>query len=175
MDDAKAESNRQRAARYREKHAVRLAEARKIAALCARTKIDVGHMQDLAVMLRGLFGSAAIRLLRKELGDARAVQRNEEMHQAMALRWRALWLADHPGKTATDFTRLPEAELDKWKTAHNKASRAAERKAWKRDHPGQQWVEDPCGMSEDEWVRYERWRANYQRAKGAPGHGGARP
>ena len=56
-------------------------------------------------------------------------------------RWRDLWLRDHPGKTVKDYQRLSGDVLWDWRPAKGEASLAAERRAWERDHPGEEWQE----------------------------------
>jgi hypothetical protein len=49
------------------------------------------------------------------------------------------WLREHPGKTAKDFRRLSTEDLMAWRAPKNRAYLAAERQAWERDHPGEQY------------------------------------
>jgi hypothetical protein len=45
---------------------------------------------------------------------------------------------------------------------------AAEREAWERDHPGQQFPDHECELSDCEYTDLARWQCNYAR-KRAPG------
>jgi hypothetical protein len=101
---------------------------------------------------------ATLRRKLKPISDAEneaETRRNEE-------RSRELWLREHPGSTAADFDRLPNDEWWDWRRAKNRASTAAEKRAWKRDHPGKQWPEHLCGLSYREYTAYKRWQRQRQ-------------
>ena len=59
-------------------------------------------------------------------------------------------MREHPGKTAKDFRRLSTEDLMAWRAPKNQAHLAAERQAWER-HPGQEWPEHLCGLSDAEY------------------------
>src|ERR1700746_1424605 len=69
--ELKVERNRQAQARYRERHAERLAQVRKVSAILKRQS---WHQEDALVLiaaLRTLFGDECIRALGRELRDRR--------------------------------------------------------------------------------------------------------
>jgi len=38
------------------------------------------------------------------------------------------------------------------------------RRAWERDHPGEQWQEHQCQMTDREYTDYERWERKWHRS-----------
>jgi hypothetical protein len=85
MDEAKVrEANRRTQARYREKHATRLATGRKLMALVTRQTFNGDHMRELADLLHDLFNDTALRELRKELEPARRKEHADEAGRQMA-------------------------------------------------------------------------------------------
>ena len=81
----------------------------------------------------------------------------------MTRTYRVEWLCEHPGKTAKDFRRLSTEDLMAWRAPKNRAYNAAERQAWERDHPGEEWPEHLCGLSEADYVRYQRWEEQWRK------------
>jgi hypothetical protein len=67
----KGERNRQAQARYRERHAERLALVRKIAAILKRQSWHQDDAVLLAAALRTLLGDESVRALGRELRDHR--------------------------------------------------------------------------------------------------------
>jgi hypothetical protein len=58
------------------------------------------------------------------------------------LEWERAWLAAHPGRTATEYSRMlkdPNSDAWNWRHTIGKAHNSAERKAWRRDHPGEEY------------------------------------
>jgi hypothetical protein len=67
QQNERRERNRAAQARYRERHATTLVEARKMAALLARRKWHAADMARLADMLRGFLGEPGVKALVREL------------------------------------------------------------------------------------------------------------
>ena len=77
------------------------------------------------------------------------------------------WLREHPGRTRAEYNRLlrDDSEVWEWRRAKGRAIIEAERKAWERDHPGEQWQEHQCGMSDREYSDYQRWPRQYNKRR----------
>jgi hypothetical protein len=140
--------------------------AQQVANVLTRQSCTEDHIGEIADLQRSIFNKRSIATLRRKLepiSDAEndaETRRNEE-------RWPKLWLQDHPGRTAADYDRLPDDELWEWRRAKGRASNAAEKRAWQRDHPGKEWSELLCGLSDREYTDYERWKRQYERKRRA--------
>jgi hypothetical protein len=77
------------------------------------------------------------------------------------------WLREHPGKDRQGLSTAVDRRPDGVGCA-KEPGLAAERQAWERDHPGEQYPEHLCGLSDADYVRYQRWRKGRRprRAKG---------
>jgi len=58
-----------------------------------------------------------------------------------------------------------------WRASKNRAYLAAERQPWEREHPGEEWPEHLCGLSEADYVRYQRWEERWRGLTAAPREG----
>ena len=101
-------TNAEKQARWREKHIQRRRDADRVATLLVRAKWPSGHVEEIAASLRPFFTTAGIAALRRALkppnGEEMKAKAAEHFRQ-----WRALWLKEHPGKTAGDFKRVSVA------------------------------------------------------------------
>lgn len=106
----------------------------------------------------------------------------DAIHRDMWKRERKLWLAEHPGRTSAEYTKLsntmggPDSEqneLLKWRRARSEARYAAMYQAWLDEHPG----EDPlpehlCALDnpfpgQKRWcAKAARWIREYERRTG---------
>jgi hypothetical protein len=106
-----------------------------------------------------------MRTLRRELkrlSDPTKADRNASDAQ-IAKDWCDLWLKKHPDKTAKDYQSLSGEEKWDWQVAMGRAATAAERKAWERDHPGEDYPEHPCSLTSREATDLQRWRRQRER------------
>jgi hypothetical protein len=53
--------------------------------------------------------------------------------------------------------------LDHWVEDDDWSARGGPR-AWERDHPGQQWQEHQCQVTDREYTDYERWERKWHRS-----------
>src|SRR5262245_25472146 len=77
-----------------------------------------------------------------------------------------MWLREHPDRIAAGYRRLlrdDTSEVWDWRKAKGKAAIEAERQAWEREHPGEEWSEHLCGLPDREYTDYARWQR--QRAR----------
>jgi hypothetical protein len=58
---------------------------------------------------------------------------------------------------------MGKPDVRAWRQAKAKAATAAEKRAWRRDHPGTPWPEHLCGLTAAEYTKYQRWLAKYQK------------
>jgi hypothetical protein len=130
-----------------------------IASILLRQRWDDEHFDQLGSLLQGMMNREAIRHLRRALKprtdeDMQADNREQER------RWQALWLREHPGRTRADYARSlrdgGNGEVWRWRDAKVEAAMKAEREAWERDHPGQEYPEHPCGLTNREYSDYGR-------------------
>lgn len=168
--DTDRQRNRDAQARYRERHIGKRRTVQRVANILLRQKWTDAHFETLGGLLHLIMNREAIRALRRAL--------REPTHEEMDARWRkrenntrALWLAEHPGRTAAEYNRLSlesrERGLD-WRRAKGAAFNAAEREAWMRDHPGEEYPEHLCGLSDREYTDYQRWLRQHERRAKRP-------
>jgi hypothetical protein len=159
--------NREAQARWRERHIGRRRTVQRIANILQRRRWDDEHFETLGDLLRSLMNREALRSLRRALRDQKYA--DEEMDAIWREReknTRAWWLSEHPGRTAAEYNRLlrdQDSEVWDWRRSKGAAEIAAEREAWERDHPGKQYPEHLCGLSDREYSDYERWRRKQER------------
>src|SRR5262245_37990763 len=164
-------SNAEKQARWREKHIAKRRDAQRIVNLLVRKQLTDDHVKQIAALLDLLLNNRElIRSLRRELrrlsetGDQEA--HNAAFWDEQEKLWRALWLREHPGRTAAEYRRLlhdDDGEVWQWRRAKGHALIEAERRDWERDHPGQPWQEHQCGMTDREYTDYSRWLRQRQR------------
>jgi hypothetical protein len=100
------------------------------------------------------------------------------------LAWRAAiaaerkaWLAEHPGRTSVEYTKLkndrifPDNELGQWRLARARKADKAMRRAWLAEHPGDPLPEHLCAL-DNPYKGHKRWCAaairwidNYERSR----------
>jgi hypothetical protein len=159
-------SNREKQQRWRERHIAQRRSAQRVASLLMRRRWENEHFKELAGELRAIMNTAAIVALRralKPIGDEEMAAINRDMEKQS----QALWLREHPGRTAAEYRRLlrnDASEVWNWRRAKNKATIAAEQAAWERDHPGEEYPEHECGLSDRAYTDLWRWRRQRQRA-----------
>jgi hypothetical protein len=168
-------SNAEKQARWREKHIERRHRAQRIVNLLVRKTLTDEHVEQVANLLGGFFSRHGVRVLRrrlKALADPsakdreEAKKRNADYWRENERQWQAMWLREHPGRTRSEYNRLlndDRGEVWKWRRAKGTASLAAKRRDWERDHPGEEWQEHMCGMTDREYTDYLRWEQ--QRAR----------
>ena len=61
-------------------------------------------------------------------------------------------------------------EMLEWRKAKGRADIAAEKQAWERDHPGKEYPEHECGLSDREYIDRARWRRQRERRLRGPQH-----
>src|SRR5215831_6184605 len=118
---------------------------------------------ELASALRSVLSTAGIVALRRALKPT-TPKEMKALHKEAFRQEQVEWLREHPGKTAKDFRRLSTEDLMAWRAPKNQAHLAAERQAWER-HPGQEWPEHLCGLSDAEYVRYQRWEERWRKGR----------
>jgi hypothetical protein len=94
-----------------------------------------------------------------------------------AARWRAailaerkLWLAEHPGRTSVEYTKLlhndSPNELIEWRIAKALKAEKAMRRAWLREHPGEHPLPEHLCALDHPFPRFKRWAAKARRWMG---------
>jgi hypothetical protein len=149
-------------ARWRERHLVRRRDAQRVANLLTRKNWPDGHVEEIAAALQGFFSTAGIAQLRRALKPKTSDEMKAKNRELQA-RWQALWLKDHPGKTAADYRRLSSEEEWEWRGAKSRAWIAAEDADYARDHSGQKMPEHECNLTDREWSDLTRWRRQRDR------------
>ena len=94
------------------------------------------------------------RRLSKADKKMRAYQRAQERQ------CQAMWRAE--GRSLADYKAGIDnmaSEVWEWRRAKGRASIAAEREAWLRDHPGNPLPEHMCSLTDVEHAEYLQWRA----------------
>jgi hypothetical protein len=93
----------------------------------------------------------------------------------MAAYWRAafraerkLWLAEHPDRTSVEYTQLKNGsvhlnELGEWRRARASARDRAMRRAWLRDHPGEEPLPEHLCELDHPFLGFRRWAAKARR------------
>jgi hypothetical protein len=153
-------SNAERQARWREKHIRRRRAAQRVANLLVQRRVNI---RDVGGLLRFLLGTQKnLDLLRREL--KRTTPKEIDAHQReQADGWRDLWLRERPGRTVREYKRLTQEGLSEWRIAMGQAANAAEQADWERDHPGEEFPEHECGLSDREYTDLGRWRRQRER------------
>jgi len=161
-DAQKKNSDKQ--ARWRERHIIKRRYAQRIVNILVRQSLTEDHIKQVARLLTEFLNREGVRTLRRALKPITNAE-NAARHRAAEKMVRDLWLREHPGRTAAGCRRLYRTEeMWEWGRAKGQASTAAERAAWERDHPGKEWPEHPCGLTDRESTDYERWLRKYQRS-----------
>ena len=146
-------TNAEKQARWRERYAMKRYAVQRISKAILRRQWNDDTIAELASALRQVLTTSGIASGAQAGDDERGPGPREG---GSPPRWRR----EHPGKTAEDYWE--------WRKANGKADNLAERQAWERDHPGEQYPEHLCGLSDADYVRYQRWRKGRRprRAKG---------
>jgi len=152
-------TNAEKQARWRERYAMKRYAVQRISKAILRRQWNDDTIAELASALRQVLTTSGIAALRRALKPETMKEGLAREKEALR-RELALWRREHPGKTAEDYWE--------WRKANGKAGNLAERQAWERDHPGHEWPEHLCGLSDADYVRYQRWRKGRRprRAKG---------
>ena len=152
-------TNAEKQARWRERYAMKRYAVQRISKAILRRQWNDDTIAELASALRQVLTTSGIAALRRALKPETMKEGLAREKEALR-RELALWRREHPGKTAEDYWE--------WRKANGKADNLAERQAWERDHPGEQYPEHLCGLSDADYVRYQRWRKGRRprRAKG---------
>src|SRR5262245_3216466 len=157
-------TNAEKQARWRERHAWKRYAVQQVCKVLLREQGTDQTIKELANALRGVLNLSSIAALRRALKPT--TMKEDLAAQTETFRqWQALWLREHPGKTAKDYRRLINTDVEKWQRAKAEAYNAAERQAWERDHPGQQWPEFLCGLSDADRVQYQRWEERWRKGR----------
>jgi hypothetical protein len=152
-------SSAEKQARWRERHIMQRRNAQRVANLLVRQNRPEGHVEELAGLMRMFLNREDIRGLRRALKPITNEENDARLREDERV-WCTLWLQEHPGRTAREYDRLvgnAESEVWDWRRAKGYAGVEAERRAWERDHPGQEWPEHMCNLSDRELTDYQRW------------------
>jgi hypothetical protein len=107
------------------------------------------------------------RKLNAHLARDRKLTRNEKRNAAVfradKRSRRDQWLGC--GRSAKEFAQLWDSEEMAWRRTIGEGWSRAEKLAWERDHPGQEWPEHECGLNDTEYARYHRWRKRWTRSR----------
>jgi hypothetical protein len=104
---------------------------------------------------------------REAIAALRRALKPPTKEEVLARQWedekqiRAWWLREHPGRTRAEYDRLMRdetSEVWEWRKVKGAAWIEAERQAFEADHPGQQYPEHECGLTDREYTDLERWR-----------------
>jgi hypothetical protein len=171
QDTDQRQLNRDAQARYRERHIGKRRTVQRVANILMRQSWTDEHFETLGGLLRSIMNREAIRALRRELREAKRTEPEmDAFWRQREKNTRVVWLAEHPGRTAAEFKHLfrdDDSEVWDWLRAKGAAQNAAEREAWLRDHPGEEYPEHLCGLSDREYSDYERWRRKFERRAAA--------
>jgi hypothetical protein len=148
-------TNAEKQARWRERHAMKRYAVQRISKAILRRQSSDDTIPELASALRSVLNMAGIVALRRALKPT-TPKEMKAVHKEAFRQEQVERLREHPGKTAKDFRRLSTEDLMAWRAPKNRAYLAAERQAWERDHPGEQSPEHLCGLSDADYVRYQR-------------------
>ena len=149
-------SNAEKQARWRERHAMKRNAVQRISKAILRRQWNDDTIAELASALRQVLTTSGIAALRRALKPETMKEGLARQKEALR-RELALWRREHPGKTAEDYWE--------WRKANGKADNLAERQAWERDHPGHEWPEHLCGLSDAEYVQYDRWHKRWEKGR----------
>jgi hypothetical protein len=123
------------------------------------------HVEQVAGLLKTLLSKSGVRVLRRALKEPTPKDMDAFMRESER-RFRQLWLREHPGRTAAEYNRLlqnNDSEVWEWRRAKGRAADEAEARAWERDHPGQDYPEHECSLTDREYTDLARWRRQRQR------------
>jgi hypothetical protein len=163
-------TNTEKQARWREKHVIKRHGVQRIASILLRGSWDDEHFETLGALLRSMMNREAIRALRRALKEPTR-EETDARHRENEKAFRDWWLREHPGRTRAEYNRLlrdDNSEVWDWRRTKGKASIAAERRDWERDHPGEEWQEHQCGMTNREYTDYQRWLRRRARRSASP-------
>jgi len=165
-------SNAEKQARWRERHIGKRRNAQRIVNLLVRKHLADEHVIALAELLNMFFNRDGVRILRrrlKELAEERPGSAYDRAQNKKATdderHVRDWWLREHPGKTVKDYRRVPQGEMEEWRQAKNRDALAVERLAWERDHPGKEFPEHMCGLTDREYTDYARWKRQWHKRR----------
>jgi len=168
-------SNAEKQRAWRERHIRKRRDAQRIAHLLVRQQWPDVHIAKIATLLNEFFSRHGMRELRRELRRLSEPTEKEKQAQVEAsaaywhqqeVWWQDAWLREHPGRTRTEYNRSlrhQDGGVWQWRRAKGHAAIEAERRAWEADHPGEEWQEHQCAMSDREYTDYARWER--QRAR----------
>jgi len=157
-------TNAEKQARWRERHAMKRHAVQRISKAILRRQWSDDTIPEIASALRSVLNTAGIVALRRALKPT-TPKEMKAVHKEAFRQEQVEWLREHPGKTAKDFRRLSTGDLMAWRAPKNRAYLAAERQAWERDHPGEQYPEHLCGLSDADYVRYQRWEERWKKGR----------
>jgi hypothetical protein len=127
-------SNSEKQARWRERHIAKRRNAQRIVSLLLRRDLTDEHIEQVANLLNSFLNPEGVRILRRRLREITEFRPDNPPPR----RWSAEDIAT--------LELLP-----------------TEREAWERDHPGEEYPEHECGLSDREYTDLNRWRR--QRAR----------
>jgi hypothetical protein len=160
-------TNAQKQARWRERHIARRRLAARVSNLLLRKSGSDDQIAEIAGLLRQFFNREGLRRLCRKIREIEEPTKSElnARSNKRAKDWLDLWLRDHPGRTAADHDRVSDDEMHEWRVAKNKAASKAEKRAWQRDHPGQEYPDPahPCFLTDRQYTDVQRWQR--QRAR----------
>jgi hypothetical protein len=169
-DVTKQKKNREKQARWRERHIEKRRRAQQIVNILVRKTLTDDHVGEVAALLNTFFNRHGVRVLRRRLREL-----SEATPQELAARnkenerqWRALWVSE--GRSLADYKAGfddNDSAVWEWRRAKGEAAVEAQRRAWERDHPIEEWPEHLCGLSDREYTDYQRWLRKYERGKAA--------
>jgi hypothetical protein len=77
------------------------------------------------------------------------------------------WLAEHPGRKPADYRAglkdFPDGEVFVWRRAKAKAADKAMRRAWRREHPGEEPLPEHLCALDHPLPGFKRWAAKASR------------
>jgi len=152
-------TNAAKQARWRERHIAKRRNAQRIVNLLVRKTLTDEHVEQVAALLNTFLSRHGVRVLRGAVKGPTDKEMDAYWREQED-RWREGWLREHHGRTAAEYKRLVQdsnSEVWDWRRAKGEASVGAERRAWERDHPGEEWQQYQCGMTDREYTDYRRW------------------
>jgi hypothetical protein len=158
-------TNAEKQARWRERHISKRRDAQRIVNLLVRKTVADQHVEQVAGLLKTLLNKSGVRILRRALKET-TPKKMDAFHRESERRFREEWLREHPGHTAAEYNRLlrkVDSEVWEWRRAKGRAANEAEARAWERDHPGQEYPEYECSLTDREYADLARWRRQRQR------------
>ena len=119
-------TNAEKQARWRERHVWKRYAVQQVSKVLLREQGTDQTIKELANALRGVLNLSSIAALRRALKPTTMKEDLAAQTETFRL-WQALWLREHPGKTAKDYRRLINTDVEKWQRAKAEAYNAAER------------------------------------------------